>query len=134
MSIIEHLEALRRALIIIVAAWGVATIGAFFISGQVVHLLILRAGIGQAVYLAPAGGFLTELKVALYLGLMIVRNRTCLGVRRYLSSGGPLPTAHRTNYFCDENSSGRRSGSLPTTTGFEVKQHHLVIPRYGRRE
>ena len=71
MSIIEHLEALRRALIIIVAAWGVATIGAFFISGQVVHLLITRAGIGQAVYLAPAGGFLTELKVALYLGLMI---------------------------------------------------------------
>jgi sec-independent protein translocase protein TatC len=71
MSIIEHLEALRRALIIIVAAWGVATIGAFFISGQVVHLLITRAGIGQAVYLAPAGGFLTVLKVALYLGLMI---------------------------------------------------------------
>ena len=71
MSIIEHLEALRRALIIIVAAWGVATIGAFFISGQGVHLLITRAGIGQAVYLAPAGGFLTELKVALYLGLMI---------------------------------------------------------------
>jgi sec-independent protein translocase protein TatC len=71
MSIIEHLEALRRALIIIVAAWGVATIGAFFVSGQVVHLLIERAGIGRAVYLAPAGGFLIELKVALYLGLMI---------------------------------------------------------------
>jgi sec-independent protein translocase protein TatC len=71
MSVIEHLEALRRALIISLAAWGVATIGAFFVSGRVVQLLIERAGIGKAIYLAPAGGFLIELKVALYLGLIL---------------------------------------------------------------
>ena len=71
MSVIEHLEALRRALIIMLAAWGVATIGAFFVSGRVVQLLIERAGIGKAIYLAPAGGFLIELKVALYLGLIL---------------------------------------------------------------
>jgi hypothetical protein len=35
MSIIEHLEALRRMLIVIIAAWGVTTIAAFFVSGQV---------------------------------------------------------------------------------------------------
>jgi sec-independent protein translocase protein TatC len=71
MSVIEHLEALRRALIIAIIAWGVATIGAFFVSGRVVQLLFARAGIGKAVYLAPAGGFLIELKVAVYLGLVL---------------------------------------------------------------
>jgi sec-independent protein translocase protein TatC len=71
MTIIEHLEALRRALIVSVVSWAVATIGAFFISGQVIHLLIERAGIKQAVYLAPAGGFLNELKVAVYIGFVI---------------------------------------------------------------
>jgi sec-independent protein translocase protein TatC len=71
MSVIEHLEALRRALIITLFAWGVATVAAFFVSGRVVQLLIERAGIGKAIYLAPAGGFLIELKVALYLGLIL---------------------------------------------------------------
>jgi sec-independent protein translocase protein TatC len=54
-----------------VICWAVATVGAFFISGQVIHLLIERAGIKQAVYLAPAGGFLNELKVAVYIGFVI---------------------------------------------------------------
>jgi len=71
MTIIEHLEALRRALLISVIAWAVATVGSFFIAGQVIHLLIERAGIKQAVYLAPAGGFLNELKVAVYIGFVI---------------------------------------------------------------
>jgi len=71
MSVIQHLEALRRALIVILIAWGVATVAAFFVSGRVVQLLIERAGIGKAIYLAPAGGFLIELKVALYLGLIL---------------------------------------------------------------
>jgi len=71
MSVIEHLEALRRALIVSLVAWAVTTIASFFISGQVIHLLIERAGIKQAVYLAPAGGFLNELKVAVYIGFVI---------------------------------------------------------------
>jgi sec-independent protein translocase protein TatC len=71
MSLIEHLEALRRALIVALAAWALATVGAFFISGQVIGLLVHRAGVGHAIYLQPAGGFLLELKVALYIGLII---------------------------------------------------------------
>ena len=71
MSVIEHLEALRRALIVCIAAWVIATIGAFFVSGRVVGLLVERAGIGHAVYLQPAGGILTELKVAIYIGFVI---------------------------------------------------------------
>ena len=71
MSVIEHLEALRRALIIAMGAWAVATIGSFFLSGHVVQLLIERAGVGRAIYLAPAGGLLLELKVSVYIGLVI---------------------------------------------------------------
>jgi sec-independent protein translocase protein TatC len=71
MSIIEHLEALRRALIVSMIAWGVATVAAFFVSGQVISLLITRAGVGHGIFLAPAGGLLLSLKVAMYLGFIV---------------------------------------------------------------
>ncbi|HEV2216968.1 MAG TPA: twin-arginine translocase subunit TatC [Candidatus Dormibacteraeota bacterium] len=71
MTIIEHLEALRRVLIVSLVAWGIATVASFFISGRVIGLLIDRAGIGHAIYLQPAGGVLLELKVALYIGVII---------------------------------------------------------------
>jgi sec-independent protein translocase protein TatC len=71
MSVIEHLEALRRALIVSMGAWALTTVAAFFASGQVIGLLVKRAGIGHAIYLQPAGGLLLELKVALYIGLVL---------------------------------------------------------------
>jgi len=71
MTIIEHLEALRRVLIVALAAWAVATVVAFFISGRVIGWLIDRAGIGHAIHLQPAGGMLLELKVAIYIGVII---------------------------------------------------------------
>ena len=71
MSVIEHLEALRRALIVSIAAWAVTTIAAFFVSGQVIGLLVSRAGVGHAIYLHPAGGVLTELQIAMYLGFVV---------------------------------------------------------------
>jgi sec-independent protein translocase protein TatC len=71
MTVIEHLEALRRALIISLAAWAVTTVGAFFVSGKVLTFLVARAGVGQAIYLHPAGGIITELQVALYVGLVL---------------------------------------------------------------
>jgi sec-independent protein translocase protein TatC len=71
MSVIEHLEALRRALIISLSAWALTTIASFFISGKVIGLLISRAGIGHAIYLQPTGGVILQLKVALYIGLVI---------------------------------------------------------------
>jgi len=71
MSVIEHLEALRRALIISIIAWGLTTAASFFISGKVIGLLISRAGIGHAIYLQPTGGVILQLKVALYIGLVI---------------------------------------------------------------
>jgi len=69
--VIEHLEALRRALIVALVAWVVATVGAFFISAQVIDFLIHRAGIHHAIYLQPAGGVINQLKVAMYIGIII---------------------------------------------------------------
>ena len=71
MSVIEHLEDLRRMLIISLIAWGIATIAAIFISGHVITFLITRAGIGHAIYLQPGGGVILQLKVALYIGIVL---------------------------------------------------------------
>src|SRR5258706_5399884 len=71
MSIIEHLEALRRALIVSLSAWALTTIVAFFFSRQVIAALVERSGVGHAIYLQPTGGVVLELKVALYIGLVI---------------------------------------------------------------
>lgn len=71
MSVIEHLEALRRALIIALVAWALATVLAWFFSSQAFDWLVHRANIGQAVCLTPTCGFMLRLKVALYLGIVI---------------------------------------------------------------
>ena len=71
MSVVEHLEALRRALIIALIAWSVATIAAIFVAGHVITFLVTRAGISQAIYLQPGGGVLLQLKVAIYIGIVL---------------------------------------------------------------
>ena len=71
MSIIEHLEALRRALIVSLIAWGVATIASIFLAHYVITFLVQRAGIGHAIYLQPGGGVLLQLKVAMYIGVVL---------------------------------------------------------------
>lgn len=71
MSVIEHLEALRRALIISLIAWGIATIAAIFIAHYVITFLVDRSGVGHGIYLAPGGGVLLQLKVAMYIGIVL---------------------------------------------------------------
>jgi sec-independent protein translocase protein TatC len=71
MSVIEHLEALRRVLIVSLIAWAIATIGSFFVSGRVIDFLLNQAGLHNAVYLQPGGGIISELKVSMYIGVII---------------------------------------------------------------
>src|ERR1041384_8569233 len=71
MSLIEHLEALRRALIIALSSWAVATVAAIFIAHYVITFRVERAGIGHAIYLQPGGGVLLQLKVAMYIGVVL---------------------------------------------------------------
>ena len=58
-------------MIISLIAWSAATIAAIFVAGKVITFLITRAGIGHAIYLQPGGGVLLQLKVALYIGIVL---------------------------------------------------------------
>jgi sec-independent protein translocase protein TatC len=70
MSVVEHLEDLRRALIISLVAWAVTTVVAFVFYNPILHFLIVRAGLEHGVvYLHPAGAFTLGLTVALVVGL-----------------------------------------------------------------
>jgi sec-independent protein translocase protein TatC len=71
MTVVEHLEALRRALIISMLAWVTFTIVAFFFSSRIFDLLLARGNIGTAYFHAPTGAFILELKIALYLGFVL---------------------------------------------------------------
>ncbi len=68
MTILGHLVALRRMLIISIAAWGLATAVAFLVWGQVLQFLIHQGGVGAVYYTTPAGAFALALKISLYLG------------------------------------------------------------------
>jgi sec-independent protein translocase protein TatC len=72
MSIVQHLEDLRRALIISMAGWLIATIVAFVFWTPILHFEIVRAGLEKSgvVFFAPAGAFMLGLKIALVVGLV----------------------------------------------------------------
>lgn len=68
MPILEHLEALRRTLIVSAVAWVLCSVVAFFFWGHVVGLLMSRGGVGLTYYHTPTGAFALAIKVSLYLG------------------------------------------------------------------
>jgi sec-independent protein translocase protein TatC len=71
MTVFDHLSALRRALIVSILAWSVATGVAFLVWGRVLQLLIHQGGIGAVYYTTPAGAFTLALKISLYLGFVL---------------------------------------------------------------
>lgn len=74
LTIIEHLEELRRRLLISLAAFAVATIVSFLFVERI--LAILVRPVGQVVFLAPTEAFFVRLKVAgvsgVFLGLPVI--------------------------------------------------------------
>jgi sec-independent protein translocase protein TatC len=71
MTVLDHLTALRRVLLISIAAWSLATAFAFLFWGRVLQLLIHQGGVGAVYYTTPAGAFALALKISLYLGFVI---------------------------------------------------------------
>jgi sec-independent protein translocase protein TatC len=71
MTVLDHLSALRRTLIVSMLAWSAATAVAFLVWGRVLQLLIHQGGIGAVYYTTPAGAFTLALKISLYLGFVI---------------------------------------------------------------
>jgi sec-independent protein translocase protein TatC len=72
MSIVEHLEDLRRCLIISAIGWLVATIVAFVFWQRILEFLIMRAGLQKSglYFTHPAGAFSVGLTIALVVGLV----------------------------------------------------------------
>ena len=71
MTILEHLQALRRALIISLIGWAVGTVVAFFFWGRILVFLQERGNLQSLTYLTPTGGFTLGLKIALTVGLIL---------------------------------------------------------------
>jgi sec-independent protein translocase protein TatC len=69
MTIVEHLDELRRRIIVSLTALVVASIGGWFVSRQVVHFLALR--VGQFVFVHPTEAFFSYLQVAVAVGLVV---------------------------------------------------------------
>ena len=89
MSLIEHLEELRRRLIIIVASvLGGAVVG-FFLSRSVLILLRDRLPEGQRhlTFLGPADAFSAQLKIAGFLGIAIAMPVILFQLWRFVTPG-----------------------------------------------
>jgi sec-independent protein translocase protein TatC len=80
MTIVEHLEELRRVLIISSIAWLVATVAAFVFHGAILDFLLrpLTTVLGktnnhitsQAVFTSPTEGLTVPIKVSMIIGLV----------------------------------------------------------------
>lgn len=89
MSLIEHLEELRRRLIIVVLAVLAAAVIGFIFSRQVLILLRDRLPEGQRdlQFLGPADAFGAQLKIAGFLGIAIAMPIILFEVWRFVTPG-----------------------------------------------
>lgn len=71
MSVIEHLEALRRVLIVMIIAISVTTIAGWFIWPPALKYVEYRAHLGDVQVFTPAGGFFLHFEGALYIGIVL---------------------------------------------------------------
>jgi sec-independent protein translocase protein TatC len=71
MTIVEHLEELRRRLLLAFAALGAGTAVGFLFVDHVLNYLIHMIGVERLVFLAPAEAFLIRLRIALFTGVFV---------------------------------------------------------------
>lgn len=71
MSVIEHLEALRRALIVMIIAISIGTVIGWFLWPPALLYIEHHARLPNVVVLAPAGAFFLHFKGALYIGIVL---------------------------------------------------------------
>lgn len=89
MSLLEHLEELRRRLIIMVVAVVVAAIIGFLLSGLTLDFLIrpLPSQFEHLVFTGVGDAFFVRLKVALFLGIAIAMPVALYQVWRFVTPG-----------------------------------------------
>jgi sec-independent protein translocase protein TatC len=70
-TFIDHLEELRKRILYSVAGVGIFAIVGFFFAKRFLSIIIQRASLGTTYFFAPAEAFITQIKVALFLGVVI---------------------------------------------------------------
>ncbi|TME17773.1 MAG: twin-arginine translocase subunit TatC [Chloroflexi bacterium] len=71
MTILEHLQDLRRVLIVSMIAWALGTAIAFAFWPRILEFLIQRGAVKHLVYLGPPGALTLGLKIALFVGIVV---------------------------------------------------------------
>ncbi len=71
LSLIQHLDELRRRLVVSAIAVAVTTSFAFLFSTSIVRFLLVPSGIEKCVALSPTENFTTFLRVALFAGIAL---------------------------------------------------------------
>ncbi|MDD4601119.1 Sec-independent protein translocase protein TatC [bioreactor metagenome] len=70
MSLVDHLQELRRRIITAVIAIAIGSCAAYFYAQDIVHFITAPAG--KLYYLNPAEAFFTYLKVSFFVGFLLV--------------------------------------------------------------
>lgn len=70
-TFIDHLEELRKRILYSIAGVAIFTIVGFFFAKRVMGVIIQRASLGTTYFFAPAEAFIAQIKVALFLGVVI---------------------------------------------------------------
>ena len=71
MTVLEHLQALRRVIIIVSIAWAATTGIGFLLWSHVLEILIRQGGLHTTYYHTPTGAFVLALKISVYLGFVL---------------------------------------------------------------
>ena len=71
MSLFDHLDELRKRIVIGLAAITVTTVGSFFFINQIVSFLQLPAGKVKFIQTAPGEYFFVSFKAAAYVGILL---------------------------------------------------------------
>lgn len=87
MSLIEHLEELRKRIIIAVVAITAGMVGCFVFKGPLLKLLIAPLGGKELITLSPTESFMTVFKVAAYGGFIIASPIIIYQIWAFVSPG-----------------------------------------------
>lgn len=69
MSLTDHLQELRKRLIICIITLAITSLACYFYAAQLVHLITAPAG--KLYYMNPAEAFFTYLEVAVFVGFLL---------------------------------------------------------------
>ncbi len=69
MSLVEHLQELRRRLIIIIIAVAAGSLISYFYAAELVHYITAPAG--KLYYMSPAEAFFTYIRVSVFAGFLL---------------------------------------------------------------